>query len=396
MGSEDADLDELGTITVDGKEYKWNTKQTGAVGRMKVDKEFLGLLQQLENQISVLEFGRELIQLFKRCYRLNTTIQQATLEVINELFGDYGVIVFIPDNPDLKRLLQPVFRKEISEQFSHSEVEKTLSELSKHYKVQAGGREVNLFYLLDDSRERIEKNKDEFIVQKSNIRFTKDELLRELENHPERFSPNVILRGILQETILPNIAFIGGGGELAYWLELKKVFDAAQVPYPVLVLRNSFLFITSKQKEKIKQLHFTTGDFFADPLVLINELIKRTADKQVTIDDEMADVKKVFLHLQSVTGHVDASLSEHTLALSRSVEKKLAALQKKILRAERRKYDMQQKQIETLKQQLFPGKNLQERVENISGWYARYGKHFIETIYTSSLALEQEFAMITL
>ncbi len=252
MGSEDADLDELGTMNVDSKEYKWNTKQTGAVGRMKVDKEFIALLQQLQNQIEVLPFGNDMIQIFKRCYRVGATIQQATLQLVNELFGEWGVVVLIPDNAELKRLLHATFSKEIEEQFSHKEVEQTLAQLAQHYKVQAGGREVNLFYLLDDKRERIEKNGDEFIVQNQKLRFTKDELLQELEQHPERFSPNVILRGVMQETVLPNIAFIGGGGELAYWLELKGVFTAAQVPYPVLVLRNSFLFITKKWNEKIQ------------------------------------------------------------------------------------------------------------------------------------------------
>ena len=396
MGSEDADLDELGTIKVDGKEYKWKTKQTGAVGRMKVDKEFLHLLQQLENQISSLEFGVDLVTIFKRCYQLNTTIQQATLEVINELFGEYGVIVLIPDHPELKRLLQPVFTKEINEQFSHQRVEETLSELSKHYKMQAGGRELNLFYLLDDTRERIEANGNDFFVQNKNLQFTKDELLLDLEQHPERFSPNVILRGVLQETILPNVVFIGGGGELAYWLELKKVFEAVNVPYPVLLLRNSFLFVTKKQKQKMEGLDFTAADFFKDALTLLNDLTRQTSGNQISIGKEIKEAADLFINLRSLAAKVDVTLGEHTDALSALLEKKLIALQKKIMRAERRKYSTEKNQIEVLQQQLFPGKNLQERVENISGWYGRYGRVFIDIIYKNSLTLEQDFSIITL
>ncbi len=396
MGSEDADLDELGTINVDGKEYKWNTKQTGAVGRMKVDKAFIDLIQQLQNQISVLANGDELIDIFRRCYRLNTTIQQATLEVINELFGNYGVVVFIPDHPDLKRLLQPVFTKEIEEQFSHHKVEETLAELSVLYKVQAGGRELNLFYLIDDSRERIEIKDNRFIVKNKNLRFTKEELIQELTQYPERFSPNVILRGVMQESALPNIAFIGGGGELSYWLELKKVFHAAQVPYPVLVLRNSFLFVTVRQSEKMKELHFTAEDFFRETLSLLNDLTIQTSDNKIVIDDEIKEAKELFTHLQSLAAKADESLRDHVMALSVSTEKKLIALQKKILRRERRKFDVQHKQIEALKKQLFPHQNLQERVENISGWYARYGKFFIDVIYKNSPTLELKFTLITL
>lgn len=396
MGTEDADLDELGSMNVDGKAFQWQTKQTGAVGRMKVDNSFINLLQQLENQVSVLASGEEIVSVFKRCYRLGTTIQQATLEVVNELFGEYGVIVLIPDNKDLKRLLGKVFNKEIEDQFSHKEVEQTLAQLSKLYKVQAGGRDLNLFYLLDDSRERIEKEGDDFIVQNLNLRFTKEQLIAGISNNPERFSPNVILRGILQETVLPNVAFIGGGGELAYWLELKSVFNAAQVPYPVLVLRNSFLFINKKQKEKIAQLGFAPAEFFKDSLALIDDLVRRTSKNKVTIEEEINEVKEVLTRLQQVTSRVDITLAQHALALSALFEKKLIVLQKKIVREERRKYTTQQQQIETIKQQLFPNGSLQERVENISGWYARYGKQFIESIYKNSLTLEQEFAIVTL
>ncbi len=396
MGSEDADLDELGSMNVDGKAYKWNTKQTGAVGRMKVDKEFIYLLQQLQNQIEVLPYGNNIIAIFNRCYRLGTTIQQATLEVVNELFGEYGIVVLIPDNEHLKRLLQAVFSKEIEEQFSHKEVEKTLAQLSQHYKVQAGGRDVNLFYLFDDSRERIEQVGNEFKIQNKNLRFTKDELLNELKQHPERFSPNVILRGVLQETILPNIAFIGGGGELAYWLELKGVFKAATVPYPMLVLRNSFVFITKKQSKKMQQLGFAAQDFFKEELTLINELTKQTTENKISIEEEAEEVKLLFNKLQAIAGKVDVSLGEHTRALYASTQKKITALQAKILRAERRKYNTQQQQIKTLQQQLFPNKNLQERVENISGWYGRYGRQFIEIIYEYSFTFEQQFAIITL
>ncbi len=396
MGSEDADLDELGTMNVDGKQYKWNTQQTGAVGRMKVDKEFIALLQQLQNQIEVLPFGNDIIEIFKRCYRLGTTIQQATLEVVNELFGEYGIVVLIPDNKDLKHLLHATFSKEIEEQFSHKEVEKTLAQLSQHYKVQAGGREVNLFYLLDDKRERIEKDANGFFVQNQNLRFTKDELLTELQQHPERFSPNVILRGVMQETILPNIAFIGGGGELAYWLELKNVFAATQVPYPVLVLRNSFLCITKKQGKKIKELGFSESDFFTSELALINEFTQRNSNNELNIQDERKQIEQVFQQLQTLVQKVDVSLSEHAQALSTATQNKLASLQSKILRSERRKYNTEMRQIQTLQQQLFPHKNLQERVENSSGPYARYGKTFFEIIYKHSLSLEHKFAILTL
>jgi bacillithiol biosynthesis cysteine-adding enzyme BshC len=397
MGSEDADLDELGTINVDGKQYKWNTTQTGAVGRMKVDKTFIALLNELGNQVGVEECSEEIINLLKECYQLNTTIQQATLQVVNALFGEYGLIVLIPDNRELKNLFAPVIEKELTEQFSHTAVEETISELSQHYKAQAGGREINLFYLVDDKRERIEKEGDAYVVQALNKRFTQGELLRELKTYPERFSPNVILRGALQETILPNIAFIGGGGELAYWMELKRVFKAIHLPYPMLILRNSFLFINEKQSAKAKELGFEITDLFKTAQLLINELVQRNAGKQLTLPKEIACIQRLYSEiLTGIVDKIDPTLHEHVLNLGKQAQKGLTGLEKKMLRAEKKKYEAQQRQINKLKAQLFPNDSLQERVENLSLFYARYGKSFIEIAYQYSLTLEQEFAIVQL
>ena len=196
----------------------------------------------IQVQIGVLPFGNELFNLYKSCNTEGKLIQQAKLELVNQLFAAYGVLVLIPDQAELKAAFSSVIQKELLEQFSHSIVEKTAAALSLNYKVQASSRDINLFYLVDNYRERIELNaEDRFEVKALHKVFSKEEILQELELHPELYSSNVILRGVFQETILPNIAFIGGGGELAYWLELKNVFKADNIPYPVLILRNNFL-----------------------------------------------------------------------------------------------------------------------------------------------------------
>ena len=137
---------------------------------------------------------------------------------MNQLFADYGVLVLIPDSAKLKSAYQSVVKKELVERFSHQLVTETINKLKHNYKVQTAGREINLFYLIDENRLRIELENDVFHVKDLSLSFTQTEVLQELEDHPERFSANVILRGGFQETVLPNIAFIGGGGELAYWM----------------------------------------------------------------------------------------------------------------------------------------------------------------------------------
>lgn len=396
MGSEDADLDELGYVNVGGQKLVWETKQTGAVGRMKVDKALLKLIDAIYGQAGVLPFGNELTDLLKRCYTEGKTIQQATLELVNALFGEYGLLVLVPDNAKLKSVFHPVIEKELTEGFSHKAVAQTIEQLGKNYKVQAGGREINLFYLMDDKRERVEVQDKKYEVRTLGLSFSKEEILTELKEHPERFSANVILRGAFQETVLPNIAFIGGGGELAYWLELKNVFEAVGIPYPALLLRNSFLVMNKEQAQKWKQLGFTDADLFTEELSLINTLVKRESDNQLNLTRELQQAHDYYAHLRTLTDAVDKTLSEHLIAIEKKAIKRLTELEKKLLRAERIKYDVQQKQITRIKQDLFPKSSLQERVDNFSIHYATHGKAWLQMILDVSTGLNKGFGIVTL
>ncbi len=396
MGSEDADLDELGQINVAGQQLVWQTKQTGAVGRMQVDKSFIQLIDAIEGQIGVLENGQSLIQLFRSCYTIGKSIQQATLELVNILFAEFGVIVLIPDSAKLKSAYDSVVKKELLESFSHHLVTETITALKENYKVQTAGRDINLFYLLDQSRSRIELENALYVVKELGLSFTKNEILIELENHPERFSANVILRGGFQETVLPNIAFIGGGGELAYWMELKKVFAAVGIPYPVLVLRNSFLIMKQAQFDKLMALGFNTTSLFKNAFDLLNELVKRESTANWNIADEISAIQALYKQLQDKAAQVDQSLDEHVKALEIKAGKKLAALEKKLLRSERNKFDASKRQIAAIKEDLFPNNSLQERVFNFSDLYARMGKQWLAMIYQASPALEKQFTIIVI
>jgi bacillithiol biosynthesis cysteine-adding enzyme BshC len=400
MGSEDADLDELGSITVQGKKYTWDTQQTGAVGRMKVDENFIALLETLHEQVSAEPYGEALYSIFKQAYTIGKTIQQATLELLNSLYGAYGLIVLIPDNANLKKLFEPVVAKELTEQFSHKEVEKTIANYEKDYKVQAGGRDLNLFYLIDDKRERIQlritNGEGHYEVKSLNLYFTKEEILHELKAHPERFSANVILRGAFQETVLPGIAFIGGGGELAYWLELKNVFKAVDVPYPVLLVRNSFLLIDKKQIEKTEALQLSALDLFDDEQEILNTIIRKEPGFSTSLDKEKQQLKNAYEQLTAIASRADITLQNHVNALCTKALKKIDQLENKILRAERRKHKEEQIQLQTLRQTLFPNNSLQERIENFSAFYAEYSNAFFQNILNKSLTLEQQFGIVEL
>ncbi len=394
MGSEDADLDELGHIFIKGEKFNWQTNQTGAVGRMKVDKALLQMLDLISGQLSVYPYGNQILSLVKECYQLNTTIEQATFKLVNGLFADYGLLTLLPDADKVKRALIPVIKKELLQEFSHKAVIETVSKFPADYKAQASGRAINLFYLLEDKRVRIEKLGNDFVVAELNLQFTQAEILEHLELYPQRFSPNVILRPVLQETILPDIAFIGGGGEIAYWLELKNVFENVGVPYPMLIVRNSFVFVSKELQLMVQKLQLNYIDLFKPSLRIINELVHKESSLQLQLDHEKEQLNLLYTAIKNIAGKVDITLLKHTEALQVQTLKKISALQKKMLSAERKKFESQQRQVEKLKTQLFFNNNLQERSGNIMPFYANWGPGFIDAIYQNSKGLDQAFGII--
>lgn len=394
MGSEDADLDELGEVSIGGKHYRWNTGQHGAVGRMTIDKAFIGMVDEIASQLSAEHFGPELIQMTRNAYVIGKTIEQATFEFVHELFAGYGLIIFLPDNPLLKKEFEEINRKELIEQFSHKLVDETISKFPGEYKVQVAGREINLFYMKEDSRERIYKDGPVYKVHNSTVEFSESEILTELENYPDRFSQNVILRPVFQQMILPCIAFIGGGGELAYWLELKTVFDSVSVPFPVLVLRNSFMIIPGKITAKINALKLSAADFFLPANAILESFVKREAGLPLQLETEKEALRKLYEQMGKTAGNIDVTLQKHTEALLQKAMNRVEILEKKMLKAAKRKFDIQQQQIRNIKETLYPSGVLQERVDNLFTFYAKWGKEFIQRLYENSTGLEQLFCIL--
>lgn len=394
MGSEDADLEELGQIWLGGEKLVWETKQTGAVGRMKT-KGLDKLYYRIEGELSVQPFGKELMALLKAAYLESPDIQTATFRILHSLFAEYGLIVLIADKPAFKRQMISVFEDDLFREEPTRIVSATIERLGSRYDIQANPRPINLFYLKDDLRGRIEKVGDGYKIHGSSLVFTEEQLRDELHRHPERFSPNVILRGLFQETILPNLAFIGGGGETAYWLELKDLFDHYKTPFPMLVLRNSFLLVQRHWMEKMEKAGFGVMDLFRDETDLVNELVKRDSNQTLSLEEEIAAANHYYESLKALARPVDPTLEQHVAALQVKAVEPIRLLEKKLLRAERRKFGDQQRQIHAVKESLFPHDGLQERVENFMPWYAAYGSAFIRTLYDHSPVLEQEFVVLT-
>jgi bacillithiol biosynthesis cysteine-adding enzyme BshC len=395
MGSEDADLEELNNVVIDGEKYVWETKQTGAVGRMKVDENLIKLIDKISGRLSVEKFGSEIIRLLKTCFIKNTSIEEATFLFVHHLFKQYGLLILLPDSAVLKREMLSIFEDDIFNHTSSEIVTKTSEKLAEKYKVQAYPREINLFYLKDNLRSRIVPVEDHFVIHNTDIVFTRDQMKAELEAHPERFSPNVILRGLFQEIILPNIIFVGGGGELAYWLQLKNLFKNYQVPYPVLILRNSFLIVDEKNQKRLDKLNISAVDLFDGKQTLFDKIIYKESNSVLQLESEKAAIKNLYEKIKSVVKEIDKTLQEHASALETKELNALSNLEKKMLRAEKRKFVAQKNQLTKLFAALFPNDGLQERTDNFMLFYSRLGPALFEILLNNSLTTEQQFCVIT-
>ena len=249
MATEDHDFEEINYFNFKGKKFRWNKESSGPVGRLStegLDAVFEVFAQELGSGSN----AEKIKELFRKSYLGHATLTEATRFLANELFGQYGLVILDADSTELKRTLIPYIKDELENQTSFKTVQKSIEKL-ENYSVQVNPREINLFYIEDNLRERIIFEEDKYFVNNTKISFSKDQILSELENHPEKFSPNVIMRPLYQEIILPNLCYIGGGGEIAYWLELKAFFEAVNITFPILLVRNS----KNSEKELILSPH---------------------------------------------------------------------------------------------------------------------------------------------
>ncbi|MBA3829849.1 MAG: bacillithiol biosynthesis cysteine-adding enzyme BshC [Taibaiella sp.] len=395
MGSEDNDLQELGTFRYGNEKYVWDgDNQQGAVGRMDTKS----LKPLIETLLKVMgppgDNYDTLSNIITNAYTRHSTIGAATQYLVNELFGRYGLLVLDPDDANLKRPFIPVMQDDLLHSTAYTIVSQQVEKLSPHYSIQAHPRPINLFYLTNNIRERIEKVKDTWRVVNTDIQFNEKELLAELEEHPERFSPNVILRGAFQETILPNVAFIGGGAEVAYWLQLRSLFQHYNVFYPAVLLRQSIQWIHPAQAHTRQQLQLSVPGVFTPEVTLLrNYVIRQSGDKWQTTE-ESAAIEKILLQLKDKATSLDVTLRASAEAALARMRHQLQVLEKKMLRAEKKKMQDQLLRISKLKNGLFPSNGLQERVDNFTAYYLLYGARWLDVLKDAIHPLDNQFLVV--
>lgn len=360
MATEDHDFAEINYFKLDGKKYQWDSTQTGAVGDFELDDSFKTLLKSLS-------FSPEL---FKKAYQSSKTLSEAVRKYVNDLFGDYGLVVVDGNDSSLKSIFKPVILSDLFEHIPYAEAQKASSRLEdRGYKSQIFPREINHFYLDKGIRERIECVDEKFRVLNTDLIFSASEISALVESHPERFSPNVVLRPLYQELILPNLAYLGGPAEVVYWLQLKGVFDHFGVPFPVLLPRNFALILERSVGKKMEQLGWDLEDLFVE----YESWKKEFVGVQAQVDYSMRKEREIISELFDKKGNEAATLeksldSAFQAGKSRSL-KILEQMSTKLRKAEERRLQVQLDRGKSVLEFAAPGGSPQERVVNMMQFY---------------------------
>ncbi len=395
-GGEDHDFEEINHTHVFGKTIRWENDESGPVGMMSCSS-LETPLAELRDILGDSENAAGVYNLIAGAYTSHERYGEATADLVNRLFGAYGLVTLNMTHAKLKRLFIPFMRDELLEQPSQALVEATTARLEEAgFSGQAYARPINLFYLGSElnMRERIERENDQFKVVDTSISMNEAEILRELEAHPERFSPNVVMRPIYQELILPNLAYIGGGGELAYWLERQSQFAHFGINYPMLIRRNSVLWIDRGSAKRMDKLGLTINDLFEDVEELVKRYVRENTENELSLSDEKRQLAGLFQAIKDKATDIDKSLAQSTDAELAKAMKSIENLETKLIRAEKQRHDIAINQIRSLKDKLFPENGLQERYDNFTGFFLRRGQGFFDVLKEHLNPLESGFIIV--
>ena len=399
MATEDHDFEEISYFFFQGKKIQWNEQSQGPVGRLSLAS-LTPLLDVFEKLLGNSDRAKEIKAIIQSTYRTATNLAEATHKLVHHFFGEEGLVILDADRKDLKNCFIPHIKNELEHHHCKVAVDKTIAKIkasySDQYTPQVNPREINLFYITDELRERIAKTSSTYTTTETNTAFTKEALWEEVENHPERFSPNVLMRPLYQEVILPNLCYIGGGGEIAYWLELKEYFEKEKVPFPLLLLRNSAVLTTQKTLGKIKQLDLKKEELFLKRTALINKKVRQISNIDLDLQFLKEKLEEQFDYLESLVQSTDPSFEGTVKAQKKKQFNGIDTLEKRLLNAQKKKLVDHVQRLTLLHETLFPNNSLQERQSNFFEFYLSNGEELLSLLFEQLDPLKLEFSWIQL
>ena len=370
MATEDHDIEEIRHFHWGKEKVELATEFEGVAGELPT-KDFLFWLNEKKAEGKFNEIG--LSELFIQAYS-KSNFAEATRFWVNELLGEFGLVSIDGNDKKLKELATSLFDKEIQDQFIFSEVSNANKALENSgYNPNIQPRDFNLFWLKENSelkiRKRIDKNGAQFQTSDGERYFTK----QELNEISVALSPNVLLRPLYQETILPNIAYIGGPSELGYWLQLKNAFQSANLQMPLLAHRISMVLLRKRDVDFVSKNELNISEMIQEKLHDAQKKMLGAMNVK-SFENEISTTSKNFENLRGYISEIDASLVGWISAEEKKQMDQWGNIEQKIKKAIKSKEEVKFNQLEKFFAFVHPNQIPQERVfsllyaAEIVGW----------------------------
>lgn len=375
IGFEDTASDE------DDSSSKKNTKPVGStvLGEM-----VNSINEQLRSGLIDTDFKEKIMGIITRNYREDSDYKTAFAGMMNELFAGHGVVFIDPSDSEIKRLLVPVFEKELTSSPKLCEsIISTSAELEKNYDLQVKPKVINLFFLHNGNRLMIEPREGgKFALKNSKRRFENDEMLNTLEENPELFSPNVVLRPVCQDYLLPTACYIGGPGEISYFAQFKPAYRHYDITMPVIYPRASVTIIESKISKFMNNYGVKLEDIFHHSF-LVSKIVDKLSE--VKVEDEISkyvdELNKIFYDMRNMTVKVDQALLNIVDNMKEKTKQNVEMFKQKLINAQAKKSEVTTTQIDKVTNNIYPNHNLQEREINIAYFLNKYDTAFIKKLF---------------
>jgi len=383
------EINKINLITVEGQiekvEYLYGGKpferNPGAVGSLTIDSYAEKFLDEVQSKLQETEFKSQLFASLRGHYRAGATLGKAFTGLMNQLFEDSGLVFLNPNDAELKKLLKPVFSKEIAEVTKTSQIViERSAKLEEHYHAQIKAKSLNLFMFHKGGRYLIEPRENDFSLKGTRQFFSKEELNNIVENSPELISPNVVLRPICQDTLLPTAVYVGGPSEIAYFAQLQPVYEFFGLQMPIVYPRASVTILEEKIKTILEKYQIDVTEVWSD----IDPLLIRIAEQvsEVKVDGLFEHlqnrIKEAIAESRFGIQQIDTTLSGAIDSTLARFESQLGVLKEKTQAAQQRRQDVTLKQIQRVAANIFPNANFQEREFNVVYYLNKYGPDFVK------------------
>lgn len=378
MATEDHDYEEISSVNLFGKKISCPGENKGPVGRID-SAYFNSFLEEINSVLGDGEAFRKVKSMINEAFKNGTTLAEITRIFVRGLFADQGLLIIDGDDVLLKQQMKSIFLKELMEKSTFEKVGQQVDHLNG-YKIQVSPREINLFYIEKDLRERIVENESGFQTVDGSYKWTNTELEELVENSPEKISPNVLLRPLYQEVVLPNVAYMGGAGEISYWLELESMFKEFEIDFPLPIVRTSYFIAPKKTMDWLDSIDVKFKDLFGNTDQLQNEVAKRISTVEINFSSEINQLKLMYEGLLSKAKSIDSNLNKVVLGEEKRALGALQNVEKRFVNAEKKKHEQTLNKLKSSINKLFPNGSPMERVDSFIPLLAKESFQFQSTL----------------